>query len=197
LTEQAKIKQLISKCKKQDWAAQKELYLLFADDMMSIAIRYARDIFLAKDLVQETFLIFFKKIDQYNEEKGTLRAWLSRILINKSFETFRKNKNLVFTKNEYFTEQISNEQTIIEELEASDILNLLSELPEGCRIIFNLKVVEGYSHVEIGEMLNISASASRSQLTRAKKLLRVLINKRSKTYRHSKVNKKSIQLKGL
>jgi len=173
-----KIRQLIEGCKKQQWAAQKELYLLFADEMMSIAIRYAHDLSSAKDLVQDTFLIFFNKIDQYDESRGALGAWLSRILINKSFNHYRKNKRMVFSGEEVFQNKIADDISALEALEAEDILNLLRDLPEGCRIIFNLKVIEGYSHNEIGEMLEITPSASRSQLTRAKKLLRVMIIER-------------------
>ena len=177
MTKRNNIKRLVQRCKHQDWSAQKELYLLYADEMMSIAIRYTVDQASAKDLVQETFLTFFKKINQFDEKKGTLGAWISRILINQSFKDYRKNQKMIFAGEEVFTEEVSNEPSIIEELEAEDILNLLKKLPEGCRIIFNLKVIEGYSHNEIGEMLGITASASRSQLTRAKKLLRRLIEK--------------------
>ena len=159
--------------------------------MMSIAIRYTKDDSSAKDLVQETFLTFFKKIDQFDEERGTLGAWISRILINQSFKDFRRNQKMIFVGEEVFTAKVSNETSIIEELEAEDILNLLKELPEGCRIIFNLKVIEGYSHIEIGELLDITASASRSQLTRAKKLLRILIEKKSITHIYSKPNSKA------
>ncbi len=179
MTKKINIQRLVKGCKNQEWLAQKELYLLYADEMMSIAIRYSKDLSSAKDLVQETFLIFFKKIDQFDEEKGTVGAWISRILINKSFKDYRKNKKMVFAGEEVFADEVSLETSIVEQLEAEDILNLLKKLPEGCRIIFNLKVVEGYNHNEIGEMLNITASASRSQLTRAKKMLRVMIEKRS------------------
>ncbi len=176
MTRRSQINKLIAKCKQQEWAAQKELYLLFADEMMSIAIRYSTDLTSAQDLVQETFITFFKKIDQFDDNRGTLGAWLSRILINKSFAAYRKNQKLIMTTEDHLEHQVSNETSAIENLEAEDIIQLLKKLPEGCRIIFNLKVIEGYSHNEIGEMLNISASASRSQLTRAKKLLRVMIN---------------------
>ncbi len=175
MTKKKNIKKLIASCKKQEWAAQKELYLLFADEMMSIAIRYASDINSAKDLVQETFLIFFKKIDQYDENKGALGAWLRRILINKSYAFYHKNKRLDYDGDEIATAELSAETSAIELLEAEDIIKLIQQLPEGCRIIFNLKVVEGYSHKEIGEMLDITASASRSQLSRAKQMLRNMI----------------------
>ena len=186
-----KITQLIANCKKQDWAAQKELYLLFADDLMSVAIRYARDLSSAKDLVQETFLTFFKKIEQYDEKKGTLGAWLNRILINKSFAEYRKNQRMIFAGEAIFLDQVTNETSAIEALEAADILQLLQKLPEGCRIIFNLKVIEGYSHKEIGTLLEITPSASRSQLTRAKKLLSDMINETTPIKRFINPNYKS------
>ena len=177
MTKKTNIKLLVKRCKNQDWSAQKELYLLYADQMMSIAIRYSNDLSSAKDLVQETFLILFKKIDQFDESKGALGAWLSRILINQSLKEYRKNQKMVFLGAAAFDEEIFNAPSILEQLEAEDILKLLKEIPEGCRIIFNLNVIEGYPHTEISKILNISESACRSQLTRAKKLLRGLIEK--------------------
>lgn len=185
MVKKTNIKRLIEGCKNQEWSAQEELYLLYADEMMSIAIRYTTDHASAKDLVQETFFTFFNNIHQFDEQKGTLGAWLSRMLINRSFNDYRKNKKMIFAGEEMFAGEISNETSIIEELEAEDVLNLLKELPEGCSIIFNLKVIEGYSHNEIGEMLGITPSASRSQLTRAKKLLRQLIEKKTITHNYS------------
>lgn len=183
MTKKSDIRQLVERCKNQDWAAQKELYLLYADEMMSIAIRYANDLSTAKDLVQETFLILFKKIDQYNPERGALGAWLTRILINQSLQEYRKQKRMVFSEESAFDDERSTEVSIVEHLEAEDILKLLRHLPEGCRTIFNLNVIEGYRHAEISEMLNISAGASRAQLTRAKKLLRTIINKSENKYK--------------
>ena len=185
MTKKTNIKLLVKRCKNQDWSAQKELYLLYADQMMSIAIRYSNDLSSAKDLVQETFLILFKKIDQFDESKGALGAWLSRILINQSLKEYRKNQKMVFLGAAAFDEEIFNAPSILEQLEAEDILKLLKEIPEGCRIIFNLNVIEGYPHTEISKILNISASASRSQLTRAKKLLRGLIEKKMRLKKSS------------
>ena len=85
MKDNTKEKQVIEACKRQEWAAQKELYLLYADEMMSIAIRYAKDIASAKDLVQETFITGLKKIEQFDEDKGTIGGWLRKILINKSY----------------------------------------------------------------------------------------------------------------
>ncbi len=179
------ILELITRCKNQEWVAQKELYLHFADEMMGIAIRYTSDQSAAKDLVQETFLTFFKKIDQFDAKKGNAGAWISRILINQSFKDYRKKQKITFVDDAILATNVTNETTIIESLEAEDILNLLKKLPDGCRIIFNLKEIEGYNHNEIGSILGITASASRSQLTRAKKLLRQMIEKNTVAHLYS------------
>ncbi len=180
------INQLLARCKNREWSAQKELYLNYADEMMSIAIRYTIDIASAKDLVQETFLRVFNKIDQFDQAKGSLGAWMSRILINQAFKDIRKIQKISFVEEIEIKDNLVLDAVIIEQLEAEDILNLLNKLPDGCRIIFNLKEIEGYNHNEIAHMLGITASASRSQLTRAKKLLRTLIEKSAKVHSHSK-----------
>jgi len=177
LSQKINIANLIAAAKKGIWSAQKELYLFYADDMMSIAIRYTRDQSAAKDLVQDSFIKFFEKIDQFDLKKGLPGPWLSRILINKALQNFKKENRLSFETETIFAQEPSREISIVETLEAEDILKLLKELPEGCRVIFNLNVIEGYKHVEIADLLGITASASRSQLTRAKKLLRQLIEK--------------------
>lgn len=185
------IKRLIEQCRKNDWKAQKELYLLYADQMMSLAIRYSPDLSAAKDLVQETFLTFFNKIEKYDADKGTPAAWISRILINQALKDYRKNKKTIYLEEEVFTNETSLETSILELLKAEDILKLLNDLPAGCRIIFNLKEIEGFSHNEISNMLNITASASRSQLTRAKKILRTLINSRASKSQQAKYSLKT------
>lgn len=171
------ISRLINEAKKGDWNAQKELYLYYADDMMSIAIRYSKNLAAAKDLVQDTFIRFFENIEQFDLKKGNPGPWMSRILINRALQILKKENRLSYAEDEVFISEPSKEISIIEKLEAEDILNLLSKLPEGCRTIFNLHAIEGYKHEEIGSMLNISASASRAQLSRAKKLLRMNIEK--------------------
>lgn len=163
---------MIKGCKNFDRKAQKELYLMYADDLMSIAIRYSNDTCQAKDLIQDTFIKVFRSIPSFKEGKGSLIGWMTRILINEALQKYRKEKRMVEISEVSLLKEASDDFSIIQTLEAEDILNLLQELPEGCRVIFNLYVIEGYKHQEIGELLNISASASRSQLTRAKQLLR-------------------------
>lgn len=176
LTKKIDISGLIEKAKQGKWEAQKELYLHYADDMMSIAIRYTRDLSSAKDLVQDAFIKFFEKIDGFDIDKGQPGPWIRRILINRALQNFKKENRLSFGDEMILNSEPSKTPSIIEKLEADDILKLLAEIPEGCRLIFNLHIIEGYKHEEIGKLLGITASASRSQLTRAKKLLRNIIN---------------------
>lgn len=176
MTRKDKIAQLVRQCQQCDRIAQKQLYLLYADDLMNLAIRYARDTFIAKDLVHDTFLKVFKNIHKYNAEKGSFKSWISRILINTALDLFNKQKREVFLTEDGFIGQIAPDFSIIQTLEAEDIIKLLQKLPEGARLVFNLYVIEGYKHDEIGEMLGITASASRSQLARSKHKLRQLIH---------------------
>lgn len=163
--------------------------------MMSIAIRYAKDLSSAKDLVHDTFLKVFKTIGQFDEKKGSITGWMRRILINEALQNFRKQKKMVIATEEALAQEYSDTISIVQKLEAEDILNLLHQLPEGCRIIFNLYVIEGYKHKEISKLLNITASASRSQLTRAKKLLRSLLEESEKKIRIQPKNGRAVQKK--
>lgn len=172
------IADLIEGCRRQQRVAQKELYLLFADSLMKVAIRYAKDIAQAKDLVHDTFIKCFTKIDKYKDIGSNFESWLKRILINEALQSFRKQKRMVPIEDVELIEFAADTETIIENLEAEDLLNVIKTLPKGCQLVFNLYVIEGFKHTEIAKMLNINASASRSQLTRAKKLLQSKIKRK-------------------
>ena len=189
------ISKLVKGCKNCDREAQKQLYLKYADDMMTVAIRYTRDLSSAKDLVHNAFLKVYKTIGQYDERKGTLGGWMRQILINEALQSIRKQGRMVISTEEVFMNEQATDLTIIQKLEAEDILNLLQKLPEGCRVIFNLHVIEGYKHQEISQMLGITASASRSQLTRAKKLLRSLLSEKKKNIRIQPQNGRAVKEK--
>lgn len=163
--------------------------------MMSIAVRYTQDLSTAKDVVHNAFLKVFKKIRHFDESKGSLGGWMRQILINEALQRMRKEQKMIMSTEEVFTREKADNLDIIQKLEAEDILNLLQKLPEGCRVIFNLHVVEGYKHQEISKLLGITASASRSQLTRAKKLLRALLSEMEKNTRIQPQNGRAIQKK--
>lgn len=163
---------MIKACKVYDQKAQRELYLLLADDMMSVAIRYAKDLPEAKDVVHDAFIKIFKAIPKFVEGKGSFEGWVRRIVVNVAISKFRKQKKMTPVAGYDFSLSASEDFSIVDTLAAEDILMLIQQLPERCRMIFNLYVIEGFSHLEIGELLKITSSTSRSQLTRAKKLLR-------------------------
>lgn len=175
MNKKQKIAALLEKCKNYDRVAQKELYLHYADLLMNTAIRYAKDRAQAEDLVHDAFMKIFQNITQYQEQGSSFEGWIKRILINEALKGFRKSNRMTSMDEESLLGIVSDDSTAIEFLEAEDVLKLLNKLPEGCKTIFNLYVIEGFKHEEIGRLLNIKASASRAQLSRAKKLLRKLL----------------------
>lgn len=169
------IDKLIKSCLKNDRKSQKQFYLLTSDRLMNISRRYTSDINDAKDVLQNAYLQIFSKLKDFDIKKGELDSWLTRIVINEALQLLRKRKATLIK------EQISNMEfneisrpEILARLQAEDVMKLIHLLPEGYRIVFNLSVVEGYSHKEISKQLDITESTSRSQLTRAKKMLRQL-----------------------
>lgn len=166
------LQQLIKDCQQHKRSAQRELYELFADDLMNLAMRYARDKSMARDLVHDTFLKVFESIPSFKLNKGSFKGWMSRILINKAVESYRRNRRMIYAETPGLMRELSTENLAIDKLEADDILQLLQQLPVGSRMIFNMYVIEGFRHDEIAKVMGISSSTSRSQLTRAKQILR-------------------------
>ena len=181
MSEKLDIKLLIGACIKQDRSAQKQFYLLTADKLMNVSRRYTTDLHEAKDVLQNAYIKIFKCLNQFDIHKGNLDGWLIKIVINEGLQLLRKNaKHLSFSRGEVIDRSELTAPDILARLHAEDILNILNKLPEGYRVILNMNVVEGYSHKEIAPMLGIGESTSRSQLARAKKLMRVLINENEK-----------------
>lgn len=145
---------------------------------MRISLRYARDEHEAKDIVQNAFVKVFTKISSYKAKKGTFESWLSRIVVNEALQLYRKQQRYVDWESESVFDG-AVPAAALENLQAADIIALLRELPNGYRVVFVLSVVEGYTHQEIAKELGITASTSRSQLARAKKLLQRLITEQN------------------
>lgn len=162
---------LIDGSKKGDRKAQKALFELYSKAMFNIGVRLLGNTDDAADITQETFIDVFTKMDQF-EGKSTFGAWAKKIMINKSINHLNRRK-IYFSLNE-------DEEIVDQEVEDDDPTPLMhqlnqsiSTLPEGCRVIFTLYHFEGYDHDEIATILGISKSTSKSQLSRAKALLRV------------------------
>lgn len=168
--------QLIISCKKQNRSAQKALYERYAPVMMAVCLRYCRDEELARDLLHDGFLQVFTQIGSYTG-KGSFEGWLRRIFVNIALDNYRKEKKKFQFLEEYTylssseADSLADEPLDIENIPRSHVLNLIQELPEGQRTVFNLYIFEEMSHKEIAHALGINEAASRSQFFRAKSLL--------------------------
>jgi RNA polymerase sigma-70 factor (ECF subfamily) len=162
---------LIAGCIEGDKQMQEELYNRFAPKMYSVCMRYADNANDAQDLLQEGFIKVYKNLHRFRAE-GSFEGWIRRVFINSSIEHLRRKKMHLANVSE--TEESTIENTDISALDnlaERDIINLIQELSPGYRTVFNLYVIEGYSHREIGDQLGISEGTSKSQLARAKAIL--------------------------
>ena len=163
------LEQLINNCKKNDAQAQSQLYKLFAGKLFSLCLKYSKNHAEAQDNLQDAFVTIFNKISQYNH-KGSLEGWMKRITINTALQRYR-SVGVFDIVNE---EQI--EDTYIEtdedSLSMDYLLSIIQELPDRYRLVFNLYALDGYSHKEIAEMLDISTGTSKSNLARARLILK-------------------------
>lgn len=179
---------LIKGCIEGDRRTQEELYNRFAPKMYAVCLRYASNAEEAQDILQDSFIKVFKKLDSFRGE-GSFEGWIRRIFVNTSIEYFRRKKYMqpVTEKEENTIE--GKYVSVLDSLAEKDILELITQLSPGYRTVFNLYVVEGYSHKEIGEMLGISEGTSKSQLSRAKGILQDLVRK----YVEHKDNKEDLK----
>jgi len=171
--------EIIRGCKKQDPRCQKALVVRYSGLLMAVSRRYTRDQYSAKDILQESLIQILKSIPNYKEQ-GTFEAWMKRITINTAIKFFDKSsfKNELYTIDNQPTSSIPSEA--YSNLAAEELWSLIGQLPENFRTVFNLHAIEGYSHKEISEMLEIKESTSRSHLTRARSLLRKILTKSDK-----------------
>ncbi len=162
---------LVKDCLKGRLQAQRELYELFAKEMLGVCYRYTRSIRDAEDVLQEGFVKVFHNLSQYRSE-GELGGWVRRIMVNTALNFLKRNRK--YQQEMFFTEEylhpVTDDNPVIK-IQAKEIADLIRQLPQGYQVIFNLHAIEGYSHVEIGEMLGISDGTSRSQYARARNLL--------------------------
>jgi RNA polymerase sigma-70 factor (ECF subfamily) len=152
-------------------AAQSEIYKLYADVLFGISLKYSRNYQDAEDTLQDSFLIIFDKIKQYNN-KGSFEGWLKRIVINTALQKYRKKNHLQLIKEVSDTEEVVEIDFEDTDVDIGFLLKLVQELPDKYRLVFNLYVLDSYSHKEISEMLNISEGTSKSNLSRARKKLK-------------------------
>lgn len=170
------LEQLITKCKKRELKAQEQLYRLYSGKLFSICLKYSRNYAEAEDTLQDSFLTIFKKIAQYNH-KGSFEGWMKRIAINTALQRYRKQPVFEIVDEEALK---TPEVEIDEETISLDyLLNIVQSLPDRYRMVFNLYVLDGFSHKEIAELLNISTGTSKSNLARARGILKEKIEKKN------------------
>jgi RNA polymerase sigma factor (sigma-70 family) len=165
---------LLEGCRRGDRKMQHELYNRFAPKMYGVCLRYASNAEEAEDILQEGFIKIFNKINSYRGE-GSFEGWIRRIFVNTAIEHFRKK---IYLQPISETEENTVEGkylSVLDSLAEKDIIQLVQQLSPGYRTVFNMYVVEGYTHKQIAEMLGISEGTSKSQLSRAKLILQDLV----------------------
>jgi RNA polymerase sigma-70 factor (ECF subfamily) len=163
------LEKLIKQCANNDRKAQKEIYELFAGKLFSICLKYSKNKQEAQDNFQDGFITIFDKIGQFNF-KGSFEGWIKRVMVNTILLKYRKKTVLSIV-----TEEIPDEVVVDiddDEISLDYLLNLIQELPERYRMVFNLYVLDGHSHKEIGKMLKIAEGTSKSNLARARGILK-------------------------
>lgn len=172
-------RELVLLCKKRDQKGQRYLFDQESRIMLTVCKRYVGDNYTAEELMLIGFMKVFDKIDQFKLE-GSLQGWIRRIMVTTCLEWIRKNKALY--------KEVDIEDTVHEldhdcaesSLESDDLMKMVLNLPQGYRTVFNMYAIEGFSHQEIAEALGISVNTSKSQLSRARKLLQTQIENNEK-----------------
>lgn len=161
---------LIEGCRKKDPKSQRELYEKFSGKMYAVCFRYIKDETEAEDVLVKGFMKLFDKIDQFQGD-GSFEGWVRKIMVNESLQYIRQNKNIYMQVDIESAQYQANTDVIESQLAAEDLLCIICKLPIGYRTIFNLFAIEGYSHQEIADMLQISVNTSKSQLSRARGII--------------------------
>lgn len=168
------LKDLILRCKKQDRKAQEQLYRLYAAKLFGLCLKYSDNKQQAEDNLQDGFVTIFEKISQY-KEAGSFEGWMKRIIINTALQKHRQQKVYGISNENHLKEEEVEVET--EKLSVDFLLECVQALPDRYRQVFNLYAMDGYSHKEIAEMLNISEGTSKSNLARARMALKERIEK--------------------
>jgi RNA polymerase sigma factor (sigma-70 family) len=167
-------RELIQGCIREDRQCQQELFVRYAGKMLAVCLRYTRHEMEAEDILQDAFIKVFDNIAKF-EFKGSLEGWIRKIAINTALKNYSKKG---FKQEQIGMENppdMAQEPDIYAHLQEEELLRLVSRLPDGYRLVFNLYAIEGYGHKEIAEMLGIQESTSRSQLVKARKMLQLMV----------------------
>ena len=171
--------EILKGCRKNKRQYQEILYRKYARKMYGICMSYAGNRDMAQDMLQDAFIKVFSNIKKFKME-GSLEGWIRRIVSNTAVDQLRKQtREIRFIVDTDEENEEAYEPDVLEKLKAQDVLDIVAELPDGARMIFNLHVLEGYTHREIAKKMNISEGTSKSQFNRARKMLMAMLNKHS------------------
>ncbi|MCF6307882.1 MAG: sigma-70 family RNA polymerase sigma factor [Flavobacteriaceae bacterium] len=167
------LEELILKCKKQNLKAQGELYKKFSGILFSVCLKYSPNYHEAEDSLQDAFITIFKRIEQF-KGKGSFEGWMKRVTVNTVLQKYRKQKVFQLTNEEQLEEEV------VVEVEATTVpldylLKIVQELPDRYRLVFTMYVLDNYTHKEISELVGISVGTSKSNLARARGILKTKV----------------------
>jgi RNA polymerase sigma-70 factor (ECF subfamily) len=170
------LKELIDKCKKGDRKAQEQLYRQYSNILFGICLKYSRNKTEAEDSLHDSFMTIFEKIGQY-KSKGSFEGWIKRITINTVLQKYRKEEYLKVVSDN--VEEEVEVESVYSDIGLQTLLKYIQELPNKYRMTFNLYVLDGYSHKEISSILGTSTGTSKSNLARARMILKEKIENKT------------------
>ncbi|OAB80186.1 RNA polymerase sigma factor [Cochleicola gelatinilyticus] len=166
--------ELIILCKQQDAKAQGELYKRYNQTLFSICLRYSPNYVEAEDNLQDAFITIFNKIAQF-KDKGSFEGWMKRITVNTVLQKYRKQRVFDIPNEEQIEDKAEDEDVTDLEVPLNFLLKIIQELPDRYRLVFSMYVLDGYTHKEIADLLGISDGTSKSNLARARGILKTKI----------------------
>ncbi len=172
-----KLQKIIEQCIDGEEAAQRELYVLFRSKWYLICLRYGKNKQQADDIFQEGLIQVYRDLYQFDAKRASFATWSSRVMSHTAIRYLKKDSwNQTFMDLDEIKEPSFQEETIFDKMAAAELIELIKKLPNGYRIVFNMYVLEGYNHREIADQLGIAEGTSKSQLSKAKKMLQELLN---------------------
>lgn len=163
------LEQLINDCKKNNIKAQEQLYRHYSPMLFTVCLKYSRNYVEAQDHLQDAFILIFEKINQYGF-KGSFDGWIKRVVVNSILQHYRSASFLNLVNDPI--EDIVEVEIETEHIEIEYLMKIIQDLPDRYRLVFNLFVIDNYSHIEIANLLNISVGTSKSNLSRSKMILK-------------------------
>lgn len=171
---------LIKGCVEGDRRMQEMLYQRFSPKMYAISLRYAGNTEDAQDILQDGFVKVFRNLTMYRGD-GSFEGWMRRIFVNTAIEHYRRQVQTFSVTEGHENSMEAKDISVLDSLSMKDLMAIIQELSPGYKTVFNLYVIEGYTHKEIAEMIGISEGTSKSQLARAKGILQDIINAKKNT----------------